>query len=227
MNVIIYLSILIISMLSIYFAKKYLGKLGLVITFVCMSIVSFLLTFKYVTLSTINLNSNSISYVTMFTALYLLLESTDKLEVKKITNLNFMINIFTAIMLYIMTYYTQSLTDTISVNMKNVFINNYQILIIYPLTTLMSNYLLIWIYEKIKKLYDNHFITTVTTYLLIGIVEGIIYTILVYSRMLNNKTIILIILSTYMVRLITTVIYSLFLTLLSKKKVNLWAVPIC
>lgn len=184
-----------------------------------MSTVSFLLAFKYVTLSTVNLNSNCVTYVTMFTALYLLLESTSKKEAREVTNLNFIINIFTAVMLYTMTYYTQTLTDTISINMRNVFLNNYQILIIYPLTTLLSNHLLIWVYEKIKKLYDNHFITTVTTYLLIGIIEGIIYTLLAYGQLLNTKTIILIILSTYMVRLITTVIYSLFLTYLSKKKV--------
>ncbi|MBQ8682081.1 MAG: VUT family protein [Bacilli bacterium] len=220
MNIIIYLGILIISIFSIQLAKKYLGKLGLTITFIVMSTVSFLLAFKYITLSTININSNSITYVTMFTTLYMLLESTNKKEVKEIINLNFIINIFTAMMLYIMTYYTQSLTDTISINMKNVFSSNYQILIVYPLTTLLSNYLLIRVHEKIKKLYDNHFITTVTTYLLIGIIEGIIYTLLVYNQILNTKTIILVILSTYMVRLILTVIYSLFLTLLSKKKVK-------
>ena len=219
MNVVLYLCILIISIVSIYFANKLLGKLGLTITFIGMSTVSFILTFKYVTLSTINLNANCVPYVTMLISLYLLLETTNKKETKEIINLNFIINIFIALMIYIMTYYTQSLTDTISINMKNVFGSNSQILIVYPLTTLLSNYLLIWVYEKIKKLYDNHFITTVTIYLLIGIIEGIIYTLLVYSKILNIKTIILIILSTYMIRLITTVIYSLFLTLLSKKKV--------
>ena len=224
MNTLIYLIILVISIFSIYLAKKLLGKLGLIITFIGMSTVSFLLTFKYVTLSTINLNSNCISYVTMFTSLYLLLEAVDKKEVKEVTNLNFIINIFTAMMLYIMTYYTQSLTDTISINMKNVFISNSQILIIYPLTTLLSNYLLIWMYQKIKKLYDNPFITTVTTYLLIGIIEGILYTLLAYDNILSYKKIILILLSTYMVRLITTVIYSIFLTIQSKKKVNSWIV---
>lgn len=224
MNVVLYLCILIISIVSIYFANKFLGKLGLIITFIGMNIVSFILSFKYVTLSTINLNSNCIPYVTMLISLYLFLEQNDKKETRKIANLNFIINIFMAIMLYIMTYYTQSLTDTISINMKNVFASNYRILIVYPLTTLLANHLLIWVYEKIKKLYDNHFITTVTIYLLVGIIESIIYCSLIYNNILNIKTIILITLSTYMIRLITTVIYSLFLTILSKKKVISWTV---
>lgn len=220
MNIIIYLCILIISMFSIYLANKLLGKLGLTITLIGMNTISFILSFKYVSISTINLNSNCIPFVTIFTSLYLLLETTEKKEVKEITNINFIINIFIAMMLYIMTYYTQSITDTISVNMKNVFMNNYKILIIYPLTTLLSNYLIIWMYEKIKKLYDNSFITTVTTFVLVGIVEGIIYTLIVYNNILSYKKIILILLSTYMIRLITTVIYSIFLTLTSKKKVT-------
>ena len=219
MNILIYLGIAIICIASIYYANKLLGKLGLTITFIVMSTVSFILTFKYVTLSTINLNSNCFPYVTMLTSLYLLLETTSKKETKEIVNLNFIVNIFTAVMLYIMINYTQILIDTISVNMKNVFDANSRILLVYPLTTLLSNYLSIWTYEKIKKLYDNHFISIVTIYLLVGIVEGIIYTFLCYQNILNTKTIILILLSSYMIRLIITVIYSLFLIIISKKKV--------
>lgn len=219
MNILIYLGISIICIGFLYYTNKLLGKTGLTITYILMSTVSFLLTFKYVTLSTINLNSNCLPYVTMLTSLYLLLETTPKKETKEIVNLNFIVNIFTAVMLYIMISYTQVLTDTISINMKNVFDINSNILIVYPLTTLLSSYLSIWTYEKIKKLYDNHFISIVTMYLLTGIVEGIIYTFLVYRNILNTKTIILILLSTYMIRLIITVIYSLFLILISKKKV--------
>ena len=111
-------------------------------------------------LSTINVNANAITYVTMFTSLYLLLESTNKEEVKKIVNMNFLVTAFTSLMLYMMSYHVQSLTDTISINMKNVFINNYRILIVFPITTLISNYLLIWMYKTIRKLYaltiDNY-----------------------------------------------------------------------
>lgn len=220
MNILIYLGILILSIFSIYIANKLLNKLGLIVTFIGMSTVSFLLAFKYVTLSTINLSSNSITYITMFTSLYLLLETTTKKEVKKVTNLNFLTNVFTAIMLFLMTYHTQSLTDSISINMTNVFMNNYRILLAYPLVTLLSNYLLIWMYEKVKKLYDVPFITTVTTFMLVGLIEGILYNFLIYSQILSLKTIIELVLATYMIRLIITVIYSLFFTVIQKEKVK-------
>ena len=220
MNYIIFFCILIISILSIYFSKKIAGKLGLTIVLITSNLISLILTFKYIMLSTINVNANSVTYITMFTALYLLLESTNKEEVKKIVNLNFIITIFSSILLYIMSYHVQSLTDTISINMKNVFINNYKILIVYPITILISNYLLIWMYKKIRKLYDNAFITTVTTYLLIGLIEGIIYFFIVYYNILEAKIIIKLLLSSYMIRLIITIIYSIFLTLITSKKVK-------
>ena len=219
MNFVIYLCILIISMISIYLFKKFLGKLGLTIAFIVYSILSLILTFKFITLSTINANANSITYITMFTSLYLLLETTNKEEVKKIVNLNFILLIFSSIMLYMMSYHVQSLTDTISINMKHVFISNYRLLIVYPITILVSNYLLIAIYKKIRNLYDFPFITTVTTYLLIGLVESVLYFFLAYYKILENKIIIKLLLSTYMIRLIITIIYSIFLTFLSDKKV--------
>lgn len=224
MNILIYLIILILSILSIYISKKLLNNLGLTITFIGMSTLSFFLSFKYITLSTININSNSITYITMFTALYLLLETTDKKEIKKIINLNFLLNIFISIMIFLMTYHTQSITDSISINMTNVFFNNYKILLVYPITTLISNYSLIVIYNKIKKLYDLPFITTVTTFMLVGLMEGILYNILVYRLTLSSKTIIEIILATYMIRLIITVIYSLFISSITKEKVKKWQV---
>ncbi len=220
MNFIIYLCILIISIFFIYFSKKLLGKLGLSIVFITSSILSLILSFKYIMLSTITVNANSITYITMFTSLYLLLESTNKEEVKKITNLNFIIIIVTSILLYLMSYHVQSLTDTISINMRNIFITNNRILIIYPVTTLISNYLLVWMYKKIRKLYDIPFITTVTTYLLIGLIEAILYFFLVYYQILEIKIIIKLLLSSYMIRLIITILYSIFLTFLTRKKVK-------
>ena len=220
MNYLIFLCILIISVITLYLAKKLMGKIGLIIVFIASSVLSLVLSFKYITLSTITANANSITYVTMFTSLYLLLETVNKKEVKKITNLNVILNIFSSILLYIMSYHVQSLTDSISINMKNVFIVNSKILIIYPITTLVSNYLLIWMYKKIRNLYEVPFITTVTTYLFIGLVESIMLYISVYYQSLDTKIIIRLLLSNYMIKLIITIIYSILLTLLTRKKVN-------
>lgn len=223
MNELYIICILTISILSLYFTNKYLKSLGLKITFLVFNILSFILSFKYLILSTLNFNSNAITYTTMFSCLCLLLDSSNKntkKDINKIINLGFILNIFSAIMLYIMSYYTQSLNDTIGINMTNTFINNYKTLIFYPLSILISQKLLILIYSKIKNIYDNIFISMVTTYLAVGLIESITYMFLTYYNVLESTTIIKLLLSTYMIRIIVIVIYSLFLTIFNKKKVQ-------
>lgn len=220
MNEIFFVCLLLISLLSVYLGYKFFGEKGLISLLATSNILSFILSFKIITLSTINLNANSFTYISMLTAIYLLLDKKDKKSVNKIINLNLIINIFTALILYIMSLYTQSLTDTVSINMTNVFYNNYQILIAFPISTFISQKILLLVYKKVKDIYDNIFISTTTTYMLVGLIEIIIFTLISYYSILDNKIIIKILLSTYMIRLIITVIYSIFLTLLNKKKVK-------
>jgi uncharacterized PurR-regulated membrane protein YhhQ (DUF165 family) len=210
---------LLICIITLSLFKKILGELGIKIVFILMSITSFLLTFKYINIWEFNINANCVTYITMFSALYLLLENKDRKETKKIINLNFLLNILCSVIIYISTYHTQSLTDTVGINMKNVFRGIPIILISFPIITLLANYSLTIMYKKIKSLYDNLFITTVTTFLLIGIIEGVLYTLISYYNILTLKIIIELILSTYMIKLILTVIYSIILMKITKKKV--------
>lgn len=220
MNILIYLCILIISLITIYFFNKFLNKLGLTIALITTNIIALITSFKYITLTTININASAIPYITMFTIIYILIEDYQIKETRKIINLNFIITIFTSILLFLMSYHTQSITDSISINMKNVFITNYRILITYPLSTLLSNHLLILLYQKMKTLYNLPFITTVTTYLVVGLISNLTYHLGSYLNIFNLKTIIELSLSTYMISLIITVIYSLILPKIYKEKVK-------
>ena len=129
MNILIYLSIIIILILFLFLISKLLGNLGLIMSTIMTGVLALITSFKYTTLTTIDINSSLVLYITMYTSLYLLLENTTEKETKKIVVLNFLINIFTAFFLFLMSYHTQALTDSISINIKNVFIENYRILI--------------------------------------------------------------------------------------------------
>ena len=217
MNIILLIVAVIISLFITFITNKYMGKLGIIALYTISNLVAFILSFKLINISNLNFISNTLVYVMMLTMLYLLLERKETSEAKKIINFTFFINIFSSIMLYITSSYTQSLTDTIGINMTNVFINNYRMLLAYPISQFVSQKILIYVYDRIKKIYDNLFISTVTTYLLIGLIEILLFSIVAYYNILRNKVIIEIILSTYMIRLIITVIYSLLLPIFLKK----------
>ena len=224
MNEIILFILLIALFLILFFTNKYLEKTGLMVVFITTNILNFIMSFKYITISTLNFCSNSIVYITMFMSLCLLLEKTSKSEIKKLIYSNLLINIAAALMLYIMSYYTQSLTDTVSINMTNVFLKNYNILFIFPIVTFISQNILFLVYRKIKNIYDNIFITNTTSYLLVGLIDVILLTFFSYYKVLDTKLIIKILLSTYMIRLIILVIYSSILTILKDKKVIKWQI---
>ena len=207
MNLILLIVAVIISLFITFITNKYMGKLGIIALYTISNLVAFILSFKLINISNLNFISNTLVYVMMLTMLYLLLERKETSEAKKIINFTFFINIFSSIMLYITSSYTQSLTDTIGINMTNVFINNYRMLLAYPISQFVSQKILIYVYDRIKKIYDNLFIST----------EILLFSIVAYYNILRNKVIIEIILSTYMIRLIITVIYSLLLPIFLKK----------
>ena len=134
MNLILLIVAVIISLFITFIKNKYMGKLGIIALYTISNLVAFILSFKLINISNLNFISNTLVYVMMLTMLYLLLERKETSETKKIINFTFFINIFSSIMLYITSSYTQSLTDTIGINMTNVFINNYRILLAYPIS---------------------------------------------------------------------------------------------
>ena len=223
MNILLLLCILIILTLAIYLLQKTLDKLGLLIGITLMNILAFILSFKYTILSNITISTNSIAFISMLTVIYMYYEKTNEKETKKVINEIFIINIIAAGLLYIMSLYPQEVINTVGINIKNVFIDNYRMLIAYPITTLLSSYGMIYIYKKIKNLYDNMFISTTVSFLIIGLLELLLFNLITYLFRFNFKTIIELTLGTYMVRIILTVIYSFYLTLLlKKKKVRKW-----
>lgn len=223
MNILLLLCILIIITLAIYLLQKTLDKLGLLIGITLMNILAFILSFKYTILSNITISTNSIAFISMLTVIYMYYEKTNEKETKKVINEIFIINIIAAGLLYIMSLYPQEVINTVGINIKNVFIDNYRMLIAYPITTLLSSYGMIYIYKKIKNLYDNMFISTTVSFLIIGLLELLLFNLITYLFRFNFKTIIELTLGTYMVRIILTVIYSFYLTLLlKKKKVRKW-----
>lgn len=220
MNELIMICILIIGILSLYLANKILDTFGIKIIFVTYSFISFILSFKYLTLSTFQINASILTYCVVFTSISFLLEKNKTKEANQLINLNLVLNVFSSLLLYIMAQYVQSINDTIGINMTNVFTNNFRVLIITPISIYISLRLLVIMYNKIKGLYNNIFISMISTYLAIGLIDLIITKFISYFRILSIQDIIKILLSTYMVELIIIVIYSLLFTLYTSKKVK-------
>ena len=74
MNELFLFCILIIGIVSLILADKYLHTLGLKIVILTFSTLSLILSFKTITLSTLQINANIVTYIIMYLALCLIIE---------------------------------------------------------------------------------------------------------------------------------------------------------
>lgn len=220
MNELLMICILLIGIISLYLFNKILDTFGMKIVFIIFSTITYLVSFKYLELSTFHINASILTFCTSYTCLSLLLEKNLVKEVKQVIKVNLILNILTSILLYIMAYYTQSINDTVAINMSNIILDNVKLLIIYPIATYISHEVFIYVYLKVKKLYDYIFISMVSTYMASGLVGILLTHFIAYFNILSLSNIIKLLLSTYMVELIIIVIYATALTIISSKKVS-------
>lgn len=220
MNELIMICILLIGIASIYIFNKILDTFGLKIVFIIFSLISYILSFKYLALSTFHINASILTCCISYTSLCLLLEKNIIKDTKQVIKLNLLLNIITSILLYLMAYYTQSINDTVAINMSNVILNNIKLLIAYPIATYISYEVFIYIYIKVKKIYDYIFISMVSTYMASGLIALILTYFISYYNIITLPNIIKILLSTYMVELIIVVAFAIAITLIKSKKVS-------
>ena len=138
------------------------------------------------------------------------------------TNTSFILMTFSALICYMYSQYPGSIMDTIHVNLMNIFNNNINMLISFPISMAISNYIMIYTYSRIRKLYDLAFITLIPAYLLAGLIEMVLYIFITYYTKLKIKILIELILSNYMIGLITMIMLSFVIPIILKKKVKKW-----
>ena len=105
------------------------------------------------------------------------------------------------------TGYIPSVNDTVSINMQNTFGNYSRLLLIYPVTLILSEYLSLHYYQKLKDTYNDSFITLAFTYLLVGLIDTIIFSFVSYLNIISLKEIVTLALSSYLIRLLIIIIY--------------------
>lgn len=222
MSEIIFLIITIISMITITLAYNYLDKKGLYIMLIIMTIVSYLLSFKVLNIWGLSVNANVITTISILEIVYLLIEKETKKNHYNYLFLTIFCLIATAFAILTTSSYIPSINDTLSTNMKGLFIDNYQILIIFPLLLIITEIISPQIYLTLNQIYQNKIISINLIYMVLGLLNSLIFSFIAYAsdpRFLSKLNIAL---ATYFIGLIISILYTpIFNYLTSKKKVRL------
>lgn len=222
MEVMLIVLMIALGIFFIFVSQALIEKNGIINIYLIYNIISFLLSFKIINAIQININAN-IVISSLFTSLtYLIIEKTNIKEYKNIIKQVLIINVVISSILLISSLYIGTINDINSVNMQNVFLDNYKILIGYPVVTLINQILILLVYTAIKDSINYIKTRIILTNLTILMVETILFTISSYIFNINLSYLIVLIISNYLIKVIITSIYTPFISyLINQKKVKL------
>ena len=119
MNEFILIIILFITMFTTYLLYKIYEKRGLFFAIVFQNIISFILSFKIVTILKLNINLGIVSILSVLTIMYLFMIKYGKKEINELIKISLYTNVLIAIFLTMINYFIPTLTETISINIKD------------------------------------------------------------------------------------------------------------
>lgn len=222
MNIMLVILFIALSIFFIFVSQYLFEKNGIINIYLIYNIMSFLLSFKIFEMLKININANIIISALFTSLTYLIIEKTTAKEYKNIIKQTLTLNVILSIIILIVSIYISSINDTNAVNIKNIFIDNYKILIGFPIVTLINQVLILLIYNSIKETYNNQNLIIILTNLTILMIESLLFVISSYIFTLNIKTILILVISNYLIKVVITSIYTPFISYLIKlKKVKL------
>ena len=218
MNEIIFFIILFIIFFSTYLLYIIFDKRGLYFSIVLLNIMTLILSFKIITFLKLNINLGIMPYLGVLNILYIFMIKYGNKEIKELEKISLYTNVLGAVFLVIINYFIPAITETISINIKDSFINNYKILIAYPIIMFVSQYLVTKLYSFVASIQNNKSVCILLTYIITALIYTVIFYIISYIKILSIKDSIYIGISTYIVGLIITIISIIFINYLSKNK---------
>ena len=219
-SIIIVLLLILVSLLLIYSMYKIYDKRGLYFSLVIMNIMSFILSFKIIKIFSLNINLGLIPMISIFTIIYIIITKYSIKDEKTILSLSLYTNIITSILILITNYFIPTVSETISISIKGTFEYNYKILILYPITILLSQYIIIKLFNYLKELQSNIIINITLTYITTGLVYTLVFYLIAYINLIDIKNTIFMGVSSFLIGIIITLLNTLIIDLIFKKKVK-------
>ena len=218
MDIMFFILLMILAILFVFISLSLFEKEGLKYLYIIYNILSFLLSFKIVEIVSININANIVISALFSILTYIIIIKTSQDEYKSIIKQNLHINIFATLFIALTSLYIGAVTDNNAISIKYLFLNNYKILLTYPLVTFINQLIIYLIYNNTKDLTKSVNKNVIVSSLTTLMIESVLFNIFSYIFELPFKKIIILILSNYLVKVFLTTIYIFLVDFLTNKK---------
>lgn len=218
MNIIIFLLLISICIGLIYLVHKYFSKNEFYLLAIIYCILSFLMSFKIVDLFGVSINLGIIFMTGLLAILYYFINRYDKKESSKLIVTVSIVTIIFAIFLIINSFIIPSLNDKSSAIYENLIFNNVVILILFPISTIITLLLSNYSYSDLKDEKSKKLVKELLATVGITFVNTFIFIYFSYAFIIRFDTSILITLDNYLVMTIIMIMYILIINKIFKVK---------
>jgi len=223
MDLMLIILMIALSIFFIFVSNYLLEKNGIKNIYLIYNVIAFILSFKILKVFEININANIVLSSLFISLTYLIIEKTSPKEYKDIIFETLIINLTVGLMIFISSLYIGTIDDSVTTYMNNVFLDNYKILISYPIVTTLTQIFTLLIYNNIKIDKMSPILRIIITNLNILMIDSILFFITSYIFKIKFNQIIILIISNYLIKVLITSLYTPFINyMISKKKVKLW-----
>lgn len=220
MDLVLLIVLMVLCLAFMILITYFSEKKSVIYSYIMCNIINYILSFKIINVFGLNINANVITSVIFILMTYLIIEKTNVKEYKKIILQVLNINIIIAIFLFITSIYIGAVNDTYMIDIKNVFLSNYKILLSYPFVTMITELVLFIIYKNTYEDNINANLRIILTNLNALMCDTFIFNIFGYIFSISYREVILLIITNYLIKVLLTSLISPLITYLFGKKVN-------
>ena len=218
MNSFIFLLLFVICIGLIYVVHRCFGKHEFYLLTVVYSIISFIMSFKLVTLFGFNVNMGIVFSSGLIAILYYFIIRFDESEIKKYI-ITVMLGVFACIIFILIgSFMTPSMYSDNLILFKNLFFNNWIILILYPISLLVTLILFSFTFLELKGGMKKRKFKVLLSIIGIIFVDTILFIYFSYAAIIKFSVSQLVAIDNYFIKTIITVIMYLLINWIMKAK---------
>lgn len=221
MNEILWIFTLFSSFISVILSYKYLGKNGLFLWIIVATLVSNIQTIKTINLFGLETSLGTILYGSTFLATDILNYKYGIEESRKTIAYGFIAMVIMTFFMSISLVYEPSINDFSQDSLSLIFSFNIRITIASLIGFTVSQFVDTFLFDMLQKRYNKLWLSNNTSTIVCQILDTVIFTIITYIGTINVSSIIEIMLSMYIFKVIVALLDTPFMYLAAKiKKVN-------
>ena len=193
----------------VYLVHKYFGKEHFYLLGIIYVILSFVLSFKLINILGVNINANLIFSSGLLLILYYFVNRYNEKESRRFIYTTSLINIILACIFVITTIMVPSIYDKMSIFYQNLIFDNLAIVILYPISYVVTMFLSEYCFKELKKEEKKKNIKTILTIFGILFIDAGIFVYFSYAFIIKYDVAMRIAIDNYLIKVGIMIIYIL------------------